>query len=302
MAALRILTSVSWLIALVSISGLVFSVLAVPLGKWKLRATIKEVNRKGPYLGLITVYSPEEDAFFAAGAFKPDREHPYVDLSGRRFRIGKIEGRKVVYVRCGEGLVNSAAATQQMLDVFEITGILHFGISGNLNSSLSIGDVLIYKSFAQTGLWDWLKPNATVDSTYVAELDIGNYNLPKEGYNQLGNIGYSTERFYSESGKPNTPERTIWFPVTETWFDSASSLKGLELQQCVNASFCLPEKPKVVMGVNGTTSNSFIDNAAYRHFLFSTFNVSSADMESAAVVMTCLSNGYPILVIRGLSD
>lgn len=136
----------------------------------------------------------------------------------------------------------------------------------------------------------------------MAELDIGNYNLPKEGYNQLGNIGYSTERFYSESGKPNTPERTIWFPVTETWFDSASSLKGLELQQCVNASFCLPEKPKVVMGVNGTTSNSFIDNAAYRHFLFSTFNVSSADMESAAVVMTSLSNGYPILVIRGLSD
>lgn len=69
------------------------------------------------------------------------------------------------------------------------------------------------------------KPNATVDSSYVAELDIGNYNIPKEGDNQLGHIGYSTERFYSESGKPNVPQRTIWFPVTKTWFDLASDLE-----------------------------------------------------------------------------
>ena len=144
-----------------------------------------------------------------------------------------------------------------MLDVFDIIGILHFGISGNLNNSLSIGDVIVPKSFAQTGLWDWLvqslnffllkradtnafsfpqlyltnfhlsvqKPNATVYSTDVAELDIGNYNVPKEGYNQLGLIGYSTEQFYSESGEPNSPQGTIWFPVTETWLESASSLE-----------------------------------------------------------------------------
>lgn len=44
---------------------------------------LKKVNRKGPYVGLITVYPPEEDAFFATGAFKPHQKHPYVDLSGR---------------------------------------------------------------------------------------------------------------------------------------------------------------------------------------------------------------------------
>lgn len=70
------------LIWLVSISGMFFSVLAIPLDKWKVLATVKELNRKGPYLGLITVYSPEEDAFFAAGAFIPDQKHPFVDLSG----------------------------------------------------------------------------------------------------------------------------------------------------------------------------------------------------------------------------
>ena len=113
--------------------------------------------------------------------------------------MGKIYGKKVVYVRCGVGMVsqhylftpldassyvflgtlrlkilscisfltlilvcfcldqtNAAAATQQMLDLFNITGIVHFGVSGNLNDSMSIGDVTIPKQFADTGLWNWL--------------------------------------------------------------------------------------------------------------------------------------------------
>ena len=72
-------------------------------------------------------------------------------------------------------------------------------------------------------------------------------------------------------------------------------MQGLELQQCVNSSLCLPEKPKVVLGLNGTTSNSFIDNAAYRDFLLSTFHVSSTDMESAAVVMVSFFHSLVIL-------
>ena len=44
--------------------------------------TIMEVNQKGPYIGLITVYPPEEDAFFSTGAFEINSHHPFVDLSG----------------------------------------------------------------------------------------------------------------------------------------------------------------------------------------------------------------------------
>jgi purine-nucleoside phosphorylase len=60
-------------------------------------------------------------------------------------------------IQCGVGLnqVNAAAATQQMLDLFDIQGIVHFGIAGNVNDSLSIGDVSIPKQFAHTGIWDW---------------------------------------------------------------------------------------------------------------------------------------------------
>lgn len=110
-------------------------------------------------------------------------------------------------------------------------------------------------------------------------------------------------------------------------------VQKMELLQCVNATLCLPEKPKLVVGLKAATANTFVDNAAYRDFLYDTFGVSSSDMESSAVAMvvysmfihtltytfesfsfsfcfffcfvfhkTCVSNGYPVIVIRGLSD
>ncbi|KAL7215268.1 hypothetical protein ACSBR1_027434 [Camellia fascicularis] len=285
------------------ISSLVFPLSATPLKRRKSLNAIKYLNHKGPYLGLITVYPPEEKAFFATKAFKLDPIHPFVDLSGRRFRVGKLHGKKVIYVRCGVGMMNAAATTQQMLDLFDITGIVHFGIAGNVNNSMSIGDVTIPKQFAHTGIWDWLKLNGTLGTNDVADLKIGSYNVPKmQGINLLGQIGYSYEEFFSESGKPDTAQPLLWLQITRKWLQFAASLEGMELEQCVNSSVCLPQKPKLVVGLRGSTANIFVDNAAYRDFLFNTFQVSSADMESAAVVMTSKSNGYPVIVIRGLSN
>ncbi|XP_027163217.1 bark storage protein A-like isoform X3 [Coffea eugenioides] len=227
---------------------------------------LKEVNLRGPYLGLITVYPPEEDAFFDTGAFKPHQKHPYVDLSGRRFRVGKMGKKKVIYVRCGVGMVNAAAATQQMLDMFD-------------------------------------KPNATIPAGDFTELDFGAYSEPSRGYNQLGSIGYSTEQFFSKWGKPNTAQRKLWFHVSKNWLELANTrLEGMVLEQCVNSSSCLTQRPKLVVGLSGATADIFLDNAAYGEFLYKTFQVSSVDMESVAVVMTSLSNGFPVIVIRGLSD
>ncbi|XP_054780112.1 bark storage protein A-like [Prosopis cineraria] len=278
---------------------------AAPLKRSRKSTTIKEINRKGPYIGLITVYAPEEKAFFATKAFKSDPKQPFVDLAGRRFRVGKVHDSKVIYVKCGIGLVNAAAATQQMLDVFDISGIVHFGIAGNANSSMSIGDVIIPKQFIQTGLWDWLKPNATVDSSDFGEVDVGEYNVKGKGkgMNLLGKIEYFAEQFYSETGKPNEPQSLLWFPTSPRWLQlAASHLQGMKLERCVNSSLCLPNEPKLVVGLNGSTADAFVDNAAYRDFLFQTFHVSSLDMESSAIVMTSLSNDYPVIVIRGLSD
>ncbi|KAK9283071.1 hypothetical protein L1049_011300 [Liquidambar formosana] len=291
------------LVILVLISLLASPLSAAPLNRRrKSLNTVKELNRKGPYLGLITVYPPEENAFFATGAFEPHPRHPFVDLSGRRFRIGKIHGKRVIYVRCGVGMVNAAAATQQMLDLFDVIGIVHFGIAGNANNSMSIGDVTIPSQVAHTGIWDWLKPNETLAPSHVAHLDFGNYNAPKgKEINQLGRIGYSHEQFFSESGEPNTARPLFWAQISQHWLQLAANLEAMELIQCVNSSLCLPQKPKLVVGLRASTANIFVDNAAYRDFLIRTFQISSVDMESAAVV-TSLSNGFPVIVIRGLSD
>ncbi|OMO87227.1 hypothetical protein CCACVL1_09183 [Corchorus capsularis] len=183
---------------------------------------IKEVNRRGPYIGLITVIPTEENSFFATRSFKPDPKHPFVDLSGRRFRVGKVQGKKVIYVRCGVGMVNAAAVTQQMLDLFDVEGIIHFGIAGNVNNSMSIGDVSIPGQVAHTGIWDWVNPQGKVDQDDVAQLDIGSYNVPKgNGTNLLGHIGYSKEQFFSESGNPNTAQPLLWANISQHWLQLA---------------------------------------------------------------------------------
>ncbi|XP_050282072.1 bark storage protein A-like [Quercus robur] len=276
---------------------------ALPLKRLKSLTVIKEVNREGPYLGLLTVSTPEDSAFFATGAFQPHKTHLIIDLSGRRFRVGKIHDKKVLYVRCGVGMVNSAAATQQMLDLFDVKGIIHFGVSGNVNDSLSIGDVVIPKQFGHTGIWDWLNLNGTSNLDHVAELNVASYNVPKGKGNLLGLVGYSEEEFYSEFGKPNIAQSLLWVQASKHWLQLAANLEGMELKQCVNSSLCLPRKPKLVVGLRGATSNTFVDNAPYRNFLVRTFGVSSTDMESSAVVMTItLSNGFPVIALRGLSD
>ncbi|KAJ4913060.1 Phosphorylase superfamily protein [Raphanus sativus] len=118
------------LLPLLFISSLHVLLASATPHKLKNAITIRDVNHRGPYIGLVTVFETEENAFLGSVDFRPDPAHPFLDLSGRRFRIGKIHGKKVVYVRCGIGMVNAAAATQQMIDVFNMKGIVHFGIAG----------------------------------------------------------------------------------------------------------------------------------------------------------------------------
>lgn len=153
----------------------------------------------------------------------------------------------------------------------------------------------------------------------VAYLDVGNYNVPQgDGNNELGTIGYSYEELYAVSGPINSPQKVLWINTTQEWLHLAADLevvkndicinfyklnkevmvpllKGcssfyiwlqkMELLHCVNSSLCLPKKPKLVVGLKAATANIFVDNAAYRTFLYDTFGVSSSDMESSAVAM-----------------
>ncbi|CDP19658.1 unnamed protein product [Coffea canephora] len=271
------------LLVSVVISSLAVNVLTAPLPR-----AIKELSVRPPFLGLISAHSYKQ-----ATPFSDD---------GRRFHIGTIGSNSVIIVGCGTGLVNAAATTQLLLDFFPIRAVIHFGTAGGADSSLSVGDVVIPMQFSQTGIWDWLKSEAAPQpDNGVADLEFRRYHIPIGGYNLLGRVAYMKEYFFSQTGEPDVPVRKFWFEASEDLLQIASTLEGIELDQCLNG-VCLPKQPKLVLGVNGTTANFFVENAAYRDFLHSTFHVASIDMESAAVIMTSLSSGQQVIAIRGLAN
>ncbi|KAJ0046211.1 hypothetical protein Pint_05922 [Pistacia integerrima] len=175
-----------------------------------------------------------------------------------------------------------------LCEMWSWNGIVHFGIVGNLNSSLSYGN----------------NPNGTTSHNHIIPdyLVFGSFNVPEgnETSNSLGRAGFRYEKFLSESAEPNTDVETAWFNSAEKWFEAATKLEGLELDQAYNG-MTLPTVPNLVIGLNGS-ADIFLDNKAYRNFIYKEFNVSIHDMESSAIAMTSLSNGFLVIVIRGLSD
>ncbi|OEL14728.1 Bark storage protein A [Dichanthelium oligosanthes] len=191
--------------------------------------------------------------------------------------------------------LNAAVTVQTLIDVFSVSGIVHYGTAGSSNDSVSFGDVSVPKLVAHTGAWTWKKFKSPKKSS--AELRFGEYNIPNAGENLLGSLKFRKEELYSV-GKPM--EEVFWLPVDSAWLKIAEKLK-VKLERC-NGTFCLPTTPKVLYGLKASSADIFLDNAEYRKFLFREFGVSTVDEESAAVVMTTTSPGVPVIVFRGVSD
>lgn len=51
--------------------------------------------------------------------------------------------------------MNAAVATQLLLSLFEIEGVIHYGIAGNANPNLHIGDVTIAEYWSHSAMWNW---------------------------------------------------------------------------------------------------------------------------------------------------
>ncbi|EFJ14760.1 hypothetical protein SELMODRAFT_445786 [Selaginella moellendorffii] len=273
---------------------------ALPSNRSALLLAQRINEREGPFLGLVVPTSFEMDAIRQQTIFAPHPYIPWLDLAGRRFHIGTIQGHKVVLVQSASAMLNAAITTQQLLDFFDINGVLHYGIAGSANDSLTIGDISIPKYWAHTALWNWEKfsngsghllssgPNGDFTQD-LGHLHFSDFAYPNNGHRQnlLTSVWIQPEDVLKVSGTPEVRSRAFW---------------GMELTSCFNATTCLSIRPKVVVGLRGASSNVFVDNAAYRQFMFQTFRVSSVDMESAAVALVCYSNEVPFIVIRSISD
>ncbi|KAG6723623.1 hypothetical protein I3843_03G211800 [Carya illinoinensis] len=278
---------------------------------------IDRINKMGPYLGIVVPNSFELDPLLQSPSFVADEKFPFLDFSGRRFRFGELANEKVIVVMTGLSMLNAGIATELLLILFRVKGVVHYGIAGNANPNLQVGDVTVAQYWAHTGLWNWqrygdgqndeLALESSGDYTrnigYLRFSDYNNITDQNGKYvgNFLNNVWLQPEEIFPVNGTPEVRQHAFWVPVDKHYFTVAKKLKNLKLGSCVNTT-CLPRTPVVVRVKRGISANVFVDNSAYRSFLNTKFNATSIDMESAAVALVCLQQKRPFIAIRSLSD
>nr|XP_011459001.1 PREDICTED: bark storage protein A-like [Fragaria vesca subsp. vesca] len=281
----------------------------------KTQKLINKANKKGPYLGLVIPNTFEMNPLLESSNFTST--NLTIDFSGRRFRFGMIAEKKVLLVMTGMGMINAGITTQLLLSVFNIEGVVHYGIAGNANPDFNIADVVIPQFWSHSGLWNWQKygdgPEDELPLESIGDFtrDIGylrfaNYTVNVTGgssYDNLLNyIWFQEEEIFPVNGTPEERERAFWVEVDPTYYEIAKKLEGLTLESCINSTTCLSETPKVARVQRGTSASIYLYNAAYRNFIYDKFNVTPVDMESASIALICLQQNVPFITIRALSD
>ena len=238
-----------------------------------------------PRIAVISAYEPE---WLALKASTIDARSHHVN--GVEFVTGTLGGRNVVLFLSGISMVNAAMTTQLVLERFDVTGIVVSGIAGGVDPALRIGDVVA------AGRW-----GQYLEAVFAREAD-GKFQPPpwmKTPYPNHGMI------FPLEVGVRSTrggAEKRFWFEADPGMLAAAGKIGAIELKRCTTENACLTHAPRLVMGGNGVSGQAFVDNAAFRQYVFATFNAQVLDMESAAVAMVAYANGVPFIAFRSLSD
>jgi adenosylhomocysteine nucleosidase len=211
-------------------------------------------------------------------------------VNGVEFVTGTLGGRPVVLFLSGISMVNAAMTTQLALDRFDITGIVVSGIAGGVDPALHIGDVVV------AGRW-----GQYLEAAFARETD-GKFQPPPFIKTPFANYGMifpaETEVRSAQAG----PESRFWFEADPGMLAAAGKIGTVALRRCAADQACLHEAPRLIVGGNGVSGQAFVDNAAFRQYVFATFKAQVLDMESASVAMVAYANGVPFIAFRSLSD
>jgi adenosylhomocysteine nucleosidase len=210
-------------------------------------------------------------------------------VNGVEFVTGTLSGRNVVLFLSGISMVNATMTTQLALDRFDVTSIVVTGIAGGVDPSLQIGDVTVAARWGQY-----------LEAVFAREVD-GKFQPPPWAKTPFANYGMI---FPSEvwARTASGEARRFWFDADPGMLAAAGRIGATELKRCTAEQACLPDAPRVVVGGNGVSGAAFVDNAAFREYVFKTFEAHVLDMESAAVAMVAYANGLPFIAFRSLSD
>lgn len=241
-----------------------------------------------PRLAVISAFAPEWTTLTAA--LEGAETHT---VNGTSFVTGSLAGKEVVLFLSGVSMVNAAMTTQLALDHFAIDGIVFSGIAGGIDPALHIGDVVVAGQWAQY-----------LEGIMAREVAPGEFAIPPFLKSDFPNYGMIfTGPVEVASDRPDSPEAKYWFAADPHMLEVAAEVAGsFDLMACNAENACLSVPPKVVVGGNGVSGMSFMDNAGFRAFVFDTFQAEVVDMESAAVAQVAYVNKVPFIAFRSLSD
>lgn len=240
-----------------------------------------------PRTAVITAFAPEIVALRTAMTDK----HETV-VSGTTFITGSLEGKPVVLFLSGVSMVNAAMNTQRALDRFHVSRIVFSGIAGGVDPSLDVGDVVVPDQWGEY-----------LESVMAREDTPGHFASTYRDPIVGANFGMIFPKVVEVTGPGGKLEERAWFPADPALVALARRIAPeAVLKRCSASGKCLEKPPKVVVGGNGVSGQSFVDNAALRAWAFSTFQARVLDMETAAVGQVAYANGVPFVGFRSLSD
>jgi len=241
-----------------------------------------------PRLAIISAYEPEFEALIREAKISK-----IFIINGRSFHVGQLAGNEVVMFMSGISMVNAAMTTQIALDYFNVAGIVFSGIAGGVNPDLNIGDVIVPDQWAQYQ-----------EQLFARETD-GGWELGwhSDEFSNYGMMFPQQVSLTHKGGKPDSEEKHFWFQVDENMLSIAhQAVDDVQLKECTKLGKCLESEPEVIIGGNGFSGSTFVDNAEYRDWVWEIFQASALDMESASVAHVAYANAVPFIVFRSLSD
>ncbi len=239
-----------------------------------------------PRIAVISAFGPETIALEQATAQK--QVHL---IAGTRFTTGVLEGRPVVLFLSGVSMVNAAMTTQLALDHFNISRIVVSGVAGGVDPALAVGDVVVADRWSEY-----------LESVLAREVSPGRFAPPSGEPVTDSHFGMLFPKAVQVSRTPGVVELKTWFAVDPVMLAAARQVAGqVRLKRCA-ASLCLKATPRVTVGGDGVSGQSFVDNAAFRTYAYQTFQAKILDMESAAVAHVAYVNRTPFIAFRSLSD
>ncbi len=240
-----------------------------------------------PRIAVASAFAPE--LAILRSELQGASEHSH---NGVTFATGTLEGREVVLFLSGISVVNAAMTVQLALDHFAVERILFSGIAGGVDPGLNIGDVVIADRWAQY-----------LEMLFARQVEGGWATMPFFEYPHA-NFGMMFPRSVTVTREgAEAPETRFWFPVDGKMLAAVHrATPGTVLARCVAEDRCLGHTPRIIVGGAGVSGGAFVDNAAFRTWVFETFEARVLDMESASVAHVAYANGVPFLAVRSLAD